>query len=151
MNNYKYHYHFATFDIEGYNLNNFKYNFVNMTAFRMVDSEHVNVQSVLDHMSMFEPLGHSSLNSTNFIKHEPALLYDSVYAFAHGVHALLRASASFTPNNISCDQEIAWSEGSSTFNYINSVGDRLMNYCSNTFVIFFFCTLKVDVFCCIIH
>lgn len=70
---------------------------------------------------VFEPLGHSSLNTTNFIRHEPALLYDSVYAFAHGVHALLRASETFSPNNISCDQEIAWSEGSSTFNYINSV------------------------------
>ena len=125
MNNYKYHYHFATFDIENYNLNNFKYNFVNMTAFRIVDSETVNVQSVLDHMRMFEPLGHSSLNTSNVIRHEPALLYDSVYAFAHGVNALLR-SASFSPNNISCDQEVAWSEGSSLFNYINSVSVLLL-------------------------
>lgn len=103
MNNYKYHYHFATLDIETYDLNNFKYNFVNLTSFRIVDSEHVNVRSVLEHMRMFEPLGHSSLNTSSVIRHEPALLYDSVYAFSHGVNSLLKSST-FNPNNISCDQ-----------------------------------------------
>lgn len=120
MNNYKYHYHFTTFDIETFDLNNFRYNFVNMTAFRMLDTAALPVQSVLEHMRRFEPLGQHVLNSSHVIKLQPALIYDSVHAFAYGVNALIR-SASLTPANLSCEQETPWTEGSSLFNYVNAV------------------------------
>jgi ionotropic kainate glutamate receptor 2 len=67
MNNYKYHFHFITFDIETFNLENFKYNFVNMTAFRMVDIEHPSVKLILKDMEKFQPMGQHILNKTNVI------------------------------------------------------------------------------------
>lgn len=51
---------------------------------------------------------------------EPALFYDSVHAFAHGLQALDRSS-SLRLANMSCEDEVPWSDGSSLFNYINTV------------------------------
>ena len=67
MNNYKYHYHFTTFDIESHDLEDFRYNFVNMTAFRMVDSEDLNVKEILRDMEKFQNYG-PSLNKTHVIR-----------------------------------------------------------------------------------
>lgn len=52
---------------------------------------------------------------------EPALIYDSVHVFALGLQALER-STTLRVANLSCDHELPWSDGSSLFNYINSVG-----------------------------
>lgn len=68
MNNYKYHYHFVTFDIEIYDLENFRYNFVNLTSFRMVDSENLSVKAILRDMEKFQPKRHPILNRTNVIQ-----------------------------------------------------------------------------------
>lgn len=68
MNNYKYHYHFATFDLEIYDLENFRYNFVNLTAFRVVDMENVAVQRILRDMEKFQPKNQPILNKTNVIR-----------------------------------------------------------------------------------
>ncbi|KAJ8924607.1 hypothetical protein NQ315_000757 [Exocentrus adspersus] len=54
MNDYKYHYLFTTFDIETFDLEDFKYNFVNMTAFRVVDIEDTSVKEVLRDMVKFQ-------------------------------------------------------------------------------------------------
>ncbi|KAF2351790.1 Receptor ligand binding region [Trinorchestia longiramus] len=51
---------------------------------------------------------------------EPALVYDSVNVFAKGLHALER-SATLALANLSCDSETPWDDGSSLFNYINTV------------------------------
>lgn len=51
---------------------------------------------------------------------EPALFYDSVHVFAHGLQALDRSS-SLRLANMSCEDEVPWSDGSSLFNYINAV------------------------------
>ena len=51
---------------------------------------------------------------------EPALWYDSVNLFARGLQAL-DLSSSLSVGNMSCESEIPWSDGSSLFNYINSV------------------------------
>ncbi|KAL7644527.1 UNVERIFIED_CONTAM: hypothetical protein RMT77_005359 [Armadillidium vulgare] len=123
MNDYKYHYLFTTFDIETFDLEDFKYNFVNMTAFRLVDSSHYRVRQVLKEMENFQPVGYSILNNSRIIQAEPALMYDSVYAFALGLQSLER-SASLSIANLSCDHENPWSDGSSLFNYINSVAFR---------------------------
>ncbi|KAH7645139.1 glutamate receptor [Dermatophagoides farinae] len=123
MNNYKYHYHFVTFDIEIYDLENFRYNFVNLTAFRMVDSENFSVKTVLRDMEKFQPKRHPILNRTNVIQYEPALIFDSVYTFARGLHSLERG-AILRQANLSCDEESPWPDGSTLFNYINSVDIR---------------------------
>ncbi|XP_063594400.1 glutamate receptor ionotropic, kainate 1-like [Penaeus indicus] len=127
MNDYKYHYLFTTFDIETFDLEDFKYNFVNMTAFRLVDSEHYRVRRVLKDMEKFQPVGHNILNRSRppffALQAEPALIYDSVYVFALGLQALER-STTLRVANLSCDHELPWSDGSSLFNYINSVEFR---------------------------
>lgn len=54
MNDYKYHYFFTTFDIETFDLEDFKYNFVNMTAFRVVDIDQLYVKEILRDMAKFQ-------------------------------------------------------------------------------------------------
>ncbi|XP_070395005.1 glutamate receptor ionotropic, kainate 2 isoform X3 [Dermacentor albipictus] len=120
MNDYKYHYHFATYDIEAYNLEDFQYNFVNITAYRMVDSENQTVRNIMRDMEKFQPFGQNILNRTNVIITEPALMFDAVYAFAHGLNDLQR-SATLRPANVSCEDEVSWTEGTSLFNLISMV------------------------------
>ncbi|XP_050706262.1 glutamate receptor ionotropic, kainate 2-like [Eriocheir sinensis] len=68
MNDYRYHYLFTTFDIETFDLEDFKYNYVNMTAFRIVDTANRQVLKILKDMEKFQPIGHSILNKTSIIK-----------------------------------------------------------------------------------
>ncbi|XP_022237656.1 glutamate receptor ionotropic, kainate 2-like isoform X1 [Limulus polyphemus] len=124
MNDYKYHYHFFTFDIETFELEDFKYNFVNMTAFRLVDSNHPTVREILKDMENFQSIGHNILNKTNVIMTEPALMYDSVYALARGLEAFQRGSSNNHPSNVSCENEDPWDDGSSLTNYINAAEFR---------------------------
>lgn len=51
---------------------------------------------------------------------EPALVYDSVQVFAHGLAALDR-SHNLRPANLSCEKEEPWDDGLSLYNYINAV------------------------------
>lgn len=53
--------------METFDLEDFKYNFVNMTAFRVVDVEDLSVQEVLRDMARFQNKfnnGKASINST---------------------------------------------------------------------------------------
>ncbi|XP_028968488.1 glutamate receptor ionotropic, kainate 2 [Galendromus occidentalis] len=120
LNDYKYHYHFATYDIEAFNLEDFQYNFVNITAFRMVDSDNETVRAILNDMEKFTPYGQNILNKTNVITTEAALTFDAVYAFAHGMNDLSRATQ-LRPSNVSCEEGLSWSEGTSLFNLISMV------------------------------
>lgn len=55
-------------DIETFDLEDFKYNSVNMTAFRLVDVEEPKVAEVLRQMERFQPVGHTILNKTGVIQ-----------------------------------------------------------------------------------
>lgn len=77
MNDYKYHYHMTTFDIEIFDLENIKYNFVNLTAFRLVDSSNSVVRHVLRDIERFSPKGKQILNKTNVIQVNQCLLSSS--------------------------------------------------------------------------
>jgi len=56
-------------DIETFDLEDFKYNSVNMTAFRLVDLEEPKVIEVLKQMERFQPtIGHAILNKTGVIQ-----------------------------------------------------------------------------------
>ncbi|XP_076765877.1 glutamate receptor ionotropic, kainate 2 isoform X2 [Xylocopa sonorina] len=121
MNDYRYHYMFTTFDIETFDLEDFKYNSVNMTAFRLVDLEEPKVAEVLQQMECFQPIGPAIFNKTGVIQAEPALVYDSVQVFAHGL-AALDSSHDLRPANLSCEKEEPWDDGVSLYNYINAAG-----------------------------
>lgn len=120
MNDYKYHYLFTTFDIETFDLEDFKYNFVNITAFRLVDADDLGVRSILRDMERYQPSGNTILNKSRIIQAEPALMYDSVQVFAVGLRTLEQSHA-LRPANISCELEHPWDGGLSLINYINSV------------------------------
>ncbi|XP_066598064.1 glutamate receptor ionotropic, kainate 2-like isoform X4 [Prorops nasuta] len=120
MNDYKYHYLFTSFDIESFDLEDFKYNFVNITAFRLVDADDVGVRGILRDMERYQPSGNTILNKSRIIQAEPALMYDSVQVFAMGLRTLERSHA-LRPANISCELEHPWDGGLSLINYINSV------------------------------
>lgn len=67
MNDYKYHYLFTTFDIESFDLEDFKYNFVNMTAFRVVNVADLSVQKVLRDMARFQSASKAMVFNSSFI------------------------------------------------------------------------------------
>ena len=64
MNNDKYHYSFTSFDVETFDLEDFKYNRVNMTAFRIVDTEAENAHEILAEMERTSPIGRAILNQS---------------------------------------------------------------------------------------
>ncbi|KAG5884118.1 hypothetical protein JTB14_009173 [Gonioctena quinquepunctata] len=120
MNDYKYHYLLTTFDMETLDLEDFKYNFVNMTAFRIVNIEDLPVREVLRDMVKFQAgRKHQPMNSS-YIQSEAALMYDSVYVFAVGLQ-MLEQSHSLQLTDVSCDREQPWDGGLSLVNYINAV------------------------------
>uniref|UniRef100_A0A336LKS7 CSON010117 protein n=1 Tax=Culicoides sonorensis TaxID=179676 RepID=A0A336LKS7_CULSO len=121
MNDYRYHYMFTTFDIETFDLEDFKYNNVNITAFRLVDIQNPNVADVVEQMKKFQPNNGQSTSDVGLkiLQTEPALMYDSVAVFAAGLQSLDR-SHKLKPVNLSCEQETPWEDGTSLYNYLNS-------------------------------
>ncbi|KAK4873456.1 hypothetical protein RN001_015485, partial [Aquatica leii] len=120
MNDYRYHYMFTTFDLETLDLEDFKYNSVNITSFRIVDIDNKKVQETLEIMENFQPIGHAILNRSGVIQAEPALVFDSVYVFAKGLSAM-ESGHTLKPANLSCDLEKPWDDGLSLYNYIDAV------------------------------
>ena len=55
-------------DIETFNLEDFKYNFVNITAFRLVDADDNVVRGILKDMERFQPSGNTILNNSRIIQ-----------------------------------------------------------------------------------
>lgn len=55
-------------DLETLDLEDFKYNSVNITAFRIVDVDHSKVKETLEVMEKFQPMGHAILNKTGIIQ-----------------------------------------------------------------------------------
>lgn len=49
-------------------------------------------------------------------------MYDSVALFAAGLQSLDR-SHKLKPVNLSCEQETPWEDGTSLYNYLNSVSE----------------------------
>ncbi|CAH1957061.1 unnamed protein product [Acanthoscelides obtectus] len=120
MNDYKYHYLFTTFDMETLDLEDFKYNFVNMTAFRIVDIDDLHVKELLRGISKFQTNKNVQPINSSFIEAEAAFMYDSVFVFAVGLQTLDQSHTLKIPN-VSCDQEHSWDGGLSLINYINAV------------------------------
>ncbi|KAH8269756.1 hypothetical protein KR018_000414 [Drosophila ironensis] len=127
MNEYKYHYLFTSFDLEIFDLEDFKYNFVNITAYRLVDIGDVAVKEILKDIvhydqliSIKKPSPVISLNKPVMLESEPALMFDSVYVFAIGLQTLDQSHILYLSNQ-TCDEEVPWNGGLSLTNYISSV------------------------------
>nr|XP_036674145.1 glutamate receptor ionotropic, kainate 2 isoform X2 [Drosophila suzukii] len=126
MNEYKYHYLFTSFDLETYDLEDFKYNFVNITSFRLVDIGDVGVKQILKDLGTYshhmfqKPFMNPHVRKSISLESEPALMFDSVYVFAIGLQTL-EQSHTLNLLNMTCDAEIPWNGGLSLINYLNAV------------------------------
>ncbi|XP_037716305.1 glutamate receptor ionotropic, kainate 2 isoform X6 [Drosophila subpulchrella] len=121
MNDHRYHYMFTTFDLETYDLEDFRYNSVNITAFRLVDVNSKRYLEVIDQMQKLQHNGLQSINGIPYIQTESALMFDSVYAFASGLHFLnLDSRPNFSVKNLSCTSDQTWDDGISLYNQINA-------------------------------
>ncbi|XP_023036469.1 glutamate receptor ionotropic, kainate 3 isoform X1 [Drosophila willistoni] len=121
MNDHRYHYMFTTFDLETYDLEDFRYNSVNITAFRLVDVGSKRYLDVIEHMQKLQHSGLDLIHGQPYLKTEAALMFDSVYTFAAGLQSLHSDSGlALTFKNLSCSSDQTWGEGLSLYNYINS-------------------------------
>ncbi|XP_022217259.1 glutamate receptor ionotropic, kainate 2 isoform X6 [Drosophila obscura] len=122
MNDHRYHYMFTTFDLETYDLEDFRYNSVNITSFRLVDVGSKRYLEVIDQMQKLKHNGLDIINGVPYIQTESALMFDSVYAFATGLHFLYLddGSPKISVKNLSCTSDETWDDGLSLYNYINS-------------------------------
>lgn len=71
MNEYKYHYLLTTFDLETFDLEDFKYNFVNVTAFRLIDNDDISVRETLKDMRQFYLRENFK---SNFLRHQGRMI-----------------------------------------------------------------------------
>ncbi|XP_074662536.1 glutamate receptor ionotropic, kainate 2-like [Tubulanus polymorphus] len=121
MVNSNHKYILTNLDTETIDMEDFRYNYVNLTAFRLIPREDPRVRSLLNEMSFYQATSNLILlNSTNpkIIKTEAALMYDAVYMLAYGLKEI-QHSQDIRMANLSCDGEEAWSYGSSVYNYMN--------------------------------
>ncbi|XP_039496293.1 glutamate receptor ionotropic, kainate 1 isoform X10 [Drosophila santomea] len=140
MNDHRYHYMFTTFDLETYDLEDFRYNSVNITAFRLVDVDSKRYLEVINQMQKLQNNGLDIINGIPYIQTESALMFDSVYAFATGLHFLhLDNRQNLYIKNLSCTSDQTWNDGISLYNQIN--GGRRHSFiwggewiCLNTFL-----------------
>ncbi|XP_075989373.1 glutamate receptor ionotropic, kainate 2 [Anticarsia gemmatalis] len=116
MNNEDYHYIFTSFDMELFDLEDFYYNRVNMSGWRLVDRGSDKVKESLQVMEKFHPIG-ASILSGGHIKTEPALLYDAVQVLCQA----LALTENVHSGNVSCEREIPWSHGKSLYDNINTI------------------------------
>ncbi|XP_053623166.1 glutamate receptor ionotropic, kainate 2 [Plodia interpunctella] len=116
MNNEDYHYIFTSFDMELFDLEDFYYNRVNMSGWRLVDRGSDKVKDALQVMEKFHPIG-ASILSGGHIKTEPALLYDGVQILA----LALSSTDDYSPSNVSCDVETPWVHGKTLMDNINKI------------------------------
>ncbi|XP_069363770.1 glutamate receptor ionotropic, kainate 2 isoform X3 [Maniola hyperantus] len=116
MNNENYHYIFTSFDMELFDLEDFLYNRVNMSGWRLVDRDSDKVKDALQVMEKFHPIG-ASILSGGHIKTEPALLYDAVQVLA----LALASTKDVHTNNVTCETEMHIPHGDDLLENINKV------------------------------
>ncbi|CRK95897.1 CLUMA_CG009343, isoform A [Clunio marinus] len=120
MNDFKYHYLFTSFDLETFEMEDFRYNFVNITAFRLVDTNDVFVKEILKEMEQFSRQHNVKFKRNLAVETQVSLIYDAVFVFAIGLQTL-QHSSEILFSNVSCKDEKALHSGSSLINFINTV------------------------------
>ena len=64
MNNPAFHYTFTSLDVDSFELEDFSYNRVNMTSFRLVDTTSERVRELLREMEEISPIRRAILNQS---------------------------------------------------------------------------------------
>lgn len=103
MNEYKYHYLYTTLDIDAFDLDDFKYNFVNITAFRLVDVDDIGVREIIKDMRRFQQKQHQKQpnQSSTELNQKPSKFIGVRFVFSTPLtHLCLLSSQSFRLNSI---------------------------------------------------
>ncbi|XP_076267894.1 kainate-type ionotropic glutamate receptor subunit 1D [Rhynchophorus ferrugineus] len=121
----------TSLDLHGVDLEEFKYGGTNITAFRLVDPDGVEVRKAVRDWN-FPPdnKGKKSdllpilyRDNGTFVKAETALMYDAVHLFAKALHDL-DTSQQIDIKPLSCDAVDFWPHGYSLINYMKVVEMR---------------------------
>ncbi|KAL7047464.1 hypothetical protein ACKWTF_002925 [Chironomus riparius] len=122
MNDFKYHYLFTSLDLETFEMEDFRYNFVNITAFRLIDTSDIFLKETLKEMQQFGRQQNIRVKKNLAFETKVSLIYDAVFVFAIGLQTLQHSSKIALSNvNVSCKDEKALHLGSSLINFINTV------------------------------
>ncbi|CAF2522856.1 unnamed protein product [Rotaria sp. Silwood2] len=114
MINPNYHYVLTTLNIDTYDLEDFKYNFVNLTSFRLFDRFDAHVQTAMDSFLTFKTMSNNDFNQRLFTT-SVALWVDAVLAFAYAYDKLIKSysilGSELIRPNISCVDRNGWPLG----------------------------------------
>ncbi|CAF0763087.1 unnamed protein product [Adineta ricciae] len=114
MINSNYHYLLTTLNAETYDLEDFKYNFVNLTAFRLFDRRHGRVQMAMDSFFAFKTIPNNETNRRLFTT-SVALWTDALLAFAYAYDKLIQSRLILGEDiirpNVSCVDARSWPLG----------------------------------------
>ncbi|XP_071747530.1 glutamate receptor ionotropic, kainate 2 isoform X1 [Lepeophtheirus salmonis] len=111
----------TSFDLHMVNLEEFKYGGTNLTAYRLLDPNRIEIRKVVEDWIFGEMrYGRVSDVTSMGIKTETALMYDAVHLFAQALQDLDR-SRSIDTKSISCNGVETWQHGSSLVNYMKLV------------------------------
>lgn len=120
------HYILTTLDIEGINLYDYKYNYVNLTGFRLVDPNDEYTRDIIKEMYYYERDTELKLlydKDYNTIPYESALVFDAVLLFAKALRDLSRDKV-YIPANVSCDGEDVWRSGKDLYDFLQKTEIR---------------------------
>ncbi|XP_067675457.1 glutamate receptor ionotropic, kainate 2-like isoform X1 [Haliotis asinina] len=120
------HYILTNLDIESIDMENYRYNYVNLTGFRMVDPNNDYVRDVMKAMEVYEiQTNKVMLNKSGYLSlpHEAALIFDAVHLLAKALHELDKKSI-LRPVNTSCDYPLPWPSGPNLYSYLKQVTIR---------------------------
>ncbi|CAF3034688.1 unnamed protein product [Rotaria socialis] len=109
-----YHFVLTTLNIDSYDLEDFKYNFVNLTAFRLFRRDDQRVKSAMDSFFVFKTMPTDDINQRLFTT-SVALWVDAVLAYAYAYDKLITSYGGFRNEairpNISCVEDNKWPLG----------------------------------------
>lgn len=119
-------------------LDEFKYGGTNITAFRLVDPDDIDVQQTVHNWTLMEArsgkkndysVGEklTSLENSSVIKAETALMYDAVHLFAKALHDL-DTSQQIDIHPLNCDTQDTWPHGYSLINYMKVVSIQIFRF-----------------------
>ncbi|XP_072890586.1 glutamate receptor ionotropic, kainate 3 isoform X2 [Hemitrygon akajei] len=112
-----YHYIFTTLDLFALDLDSYRYCGVNMTGFRILNTENLHVASIIEKWSMERLQAPPSADSgllDGIMTTDAALTYDAV----HIVSMSYQRSPQMTVNSLQCHRHKPWRFGSRFMNFI---------------------------------
>jgi len=128
MINSNYHFVLTTLNIDTFDLEDYKYNFVNLTAFRLFNRHDSRVQMAMESFFAFKTLSNTDMNRRLFTT-SVALWADALLAFAYAYDKLIasqvRLGVDIIRPNITCSDGRGWPLGielHSKFNQISFDG-----------------------------